>query len=683
MKKPFGPSAARLPRPSPRHLSSLLAACALPWTIAAVAAQGPDAVVASPDGSVAIRVSGDGAAFSVTRRGETVVSASPLGLELEGAPPLGTLALERREDVAVDRTIALVATKADSARDHYRGATLSFREKAAPGRKLLLDVRAYDDGIAFRYRIDDPAPVRLNGEKTAFVLPGDPQCLPSEAHGAHEMPFERLRVSQFAPDKAYDVPLVCTTRSGRTAFAITQAHLDGYAGASLRREGDALRVRLSAVPQRAGAAYVSAGGLRTAWRVVMLADRVGDMIPSQIVGNLNPPPEGDFGWVRPGKAAWDWWSGPLAGVKPDMATYKRFIDFAAEAGFPYYVVDAGWAWGEKGCCDAHPETDITRAAEGIDMPALVQYAAGKGVGLVLWAHWEHVRKRMDEVLDTYARWGIKGVKIDFMNRDDQEVVAFYQRMAAATAQRHMLLDLHGAYVPAGLNRTYPNYITQEGVLGAEWNKMDRRVTPRHNVTLPYTRMLAGPMDYTPGGFRNGTPSDFEIRAEMPLVQTTRGQALAMYVVYESPLQMVSDDPGSYTVPPGPGCAPPAPQGDRADGPSPICSKDEPGFDFIRRVPTAWDETRFLQGEPGRDIVLARRQGRDWYLGAMTGDEARTARVKLDFLPPGRWRATVWEDGELARELKRSVRTVHRGDVLTLRLAAAGGAAVILEPAAAP
>jgi alpha-glucosidase len=287
------------------------------------------------------------------------------------------------------------------------------------------------------------------------------------------------------------------------------------------------------------------------------------------------------------------------------------------------------------------------------MPALVRYAAEKGVGLLLWVHWEHLAPRMEEVLDTYARWGIKGVKVDFMNRDDQDMVAFYQRLAAATAQRHLLLDMHGAYVPAGLQRTYPNYITQEGVLGAEWNKMDRRVTPGHNLMLPYTRMLAGPMDYTPGGFRSATPSAFEVRAVMPQVQTTRGQALAMYVVYDSPLQMVSDDPGAY--------------------------RGEPGFEFIRRVPTAWDETHFVTGEPGRDIVLARRQGRTWYLGAMTAEEARTERVSLSFLPPGKYRATVWQDGETVRALVRSQRTVSRGDVLTLRLAVAGGAAVVLEP----
>ena len=198
-------------------------------------------------------------------------------------------------------------------------------------------------------------------------------------------------------------------------------------------------------------------------------------------------------------------------------------------------------------------------------------------------------------------------------------------------------------------------MTQEGVLGAEWNKMNRDVTPRHNLMLPYTRMLAGPMDYTPGGMRNDTPASFEVHASMPMTRTTRGQALAMYVVYDSPLQMVSDDPQAY--------------------------RDASGFDFIRSVPTAWDETRFLAGEPGRDIVLARRSGRSWYLGAMTSDDARTERVALRFLPSARYRATVWVDGRTPNEVDRTARIVTPADILQLPLAAAGGAVVRLEPLA--
>jgi alpha-glucosidase len=609
--------------------------------------------VQSPDGRTVMQIESDASRFSISRRGEIVIEPSALGLELDGAPDLRELALEKRDNVTVDRTLALTATKAATARDHYRGATLTFRESQPGGRRLVIDARVYDDGVAFRYRLDDPAAIRVQSERTAFVPAGDPECLLARAHEAHEMPFERQRMSQLRSDVGYDVPVVCATRSGRTHYAITQANLDGYTGASLWREDKALRVHLSAVPKRQGPAFTSAGGLTTSWRVVMLADRVGDLITSQMIGNLNPDPAGDFSWVKPGKVAWDWWSGPLAGVKPDMATYRHFIDFAADAGFAYYLMDAGWSQGAGPCCEALPTNDVTRPAEGTDMAELVRHAAAKNVGLLLWVHWKHLAPRMDEVLDTYARWGIKGIKVDFMNRDDQEMIEFYHRLAAATAARHLLLDLHGAYIPAGLQRTYPNFITQEGVLGAEWNKMDRRITPEHNLMLPYTRMLAGPMDYTPGGFRNGTPATFEVHGTMPLTQTTRGQALAMYVVFDSPLQMVSDEPDTY--------------------------RDAAGFDFIRRVPTAWDETRFLSGEPGRDIVLARRQGKTWFIGAMTASEPRTQRVSLKFLPSGKYHAAIWEDGVTANDVSRTEKVVTSRDVLTLRLSAAGGAAVMLEP----
>jgi len=609
--------------------------------------------IVSPDARTAIQIESDASRFSISRHGETVIEPSALGLELYGVSDLTGLALEKRTEVSVDRTLALTASKAASARDHYRGATLTFRETQPSARRLFIDVRVYDDGVAFRYRLDDPAAIRLRGERTAFVPAGDPECLVSRAHEAHEMPFERQRVSQLRSDVGYDVPVVCATPSGRTHYAISQASLDGYTGASLWREDKSLRVRLSSVPKRQGPVFVSTTGLTTSWRVVMLGDHVGDLIPSQMIGNLNPDPAGDFSWVKPGKVAWDWWSGPLVGVKPDMATYRHFIDFAAASGFPYYLMDAGWSLGAGPCCEALPTNDVTRAAEGTDMAELVRYAAARNVGLLLWVHWAHLAPRMDEVLDTYARWGIKGIKVDFMNRDDQEMVEFYRRLAVATAARHLLLDLHGAYIPAGLRRTYPNFITQEGVLGAEWNKMDRRITPEHNLMLPYTRMLAGPMDYTPGGFRNGTPASFQVHGTMPLTQTTRGQALAMYVVFESPLQMVSDEPETY--------------------------RDAAGFEFIRRVPTAWDETRFLSGEPGRDIVLARRQGRTWFIGAMTANEPRTERVSLKFLPPGKYRATVWEDGTTPNDVGRTERVVTSRDVLALRLSTAGGAVVILEP----
>jgi alpha-glucosidase len=261
---------------------------------------------------------------------------------------------------------------------------------------------------------------------------------------------------------------------------------------------------------------------------------------------------------------------------------------------------------------------------------------------------------MEQVLDTYKNWGIKGVKVDFMQRDDQKMVEFYVRLARETAKRHLLLDMHGAFPPAGLARTYPNYITQEGVMGAEYNKfVGGPVTPGHNVKLAYTRMLLGPMDYTPGGFRNSTPETYVAREVLPMTRTTRGQALAQYVVFDSPLQMVSDDPDAYA--------------------------NAPGFAFLKEVPTAWDETRFIDGTPESHVVLARRSGRTWYIGAMTNEQPRTVAIPLTLLGKGKFSAEIWQDGATANDVDHVVKIVTNREVLHLEMRAGGGGAIAITP----
>jgi alpha-glucosidase len=609
--------------------------------------------VVSPDGSNVIDIARDGATFAVTRKGAEIIRSSPLGLDLESSPTAQPLVLVEQKKSHRDERIALAATKASSARDDYNQSVLTFEEMGGAKRRRDLEVRAFDDGVAFRYVIRSAEPVTVFRERTGFALNPADRCFASETTPAHEAQFKPTTPGTMKPRTRFDVPIICTVASGRASYAITQAHLHDYAGASLVRVGDQLRIDLSPVPDRPDVGVRTVKGLTSAWRVVMLADRAGDLIPSNLVGNLNPMPQGDFSWVKPGKAAWDWWSGPYTGMKATTENYRRYIDFAAESGFPYYVIDAGWAFGSGPCCKPLPTTDITRPVDGVDLADLARYAAGKGVGLILWVHWSLLDQRMDEALDVYRRWGISGIKVDFMNRDDQEIVKFYERLAAATAQRHLLLDLHGAYPPAGLNRTWPNFITQEGVMGAEHNKWSKDITPAHNVTLAYTRMLAGPMDYTPGGMRNGTPESFEIRDVMPMTQTTRGQGLAMFVIFESPLQMVADDPDAY--------------------------RGAAGFDLIKTVPTAWDETRFLTGDIGKDIVLARRHGGTWYVGAMTDGTRRTESVSLRFLPAGRFRATFWLDGAEPNAIVRSERIVASDGTLELPLAPAGGAVVKIEP----
>jgi alpha-glucosidase len=389
--------------------------------------------------------------------------------------------------------------------------------------------------------------------------------------------------------------------------------------------------------------------------VIMIGDHPGRLIESTLITSLNPPAAGDFSWVKPGKSAWDWWNGPsLSGVaKAGMndETMKAFINFAAENGLEYMLIDDGWYVNSGGGGGLFPGADNMRAVPELNLSELVRYAAQRKVGIWVWVHWKLMDANMDVSLPHYAKLGIKGVKVDFMDRHDQQMVDFYLRLIRTAAANKLMIDLHGAYPPTGLIRTYPNYITQEGVLGAEYNKWSRRITATHNVTLPFTRGLLGPYDYTPGGFGNATPETFVIQNLLPMVQTTRGHGLAMYVVYDSPFQGVSDSPDRY--------------------------RNQPGLDFIKLVPAAWDETRVLSGAIGEYVVIARRKGKDWFVGAMTNEQARTIEVPLTFLE-GRAEATIWRDGADPTALVTDKRAVSAADTLSLPLAGSGGAAIMLK-----
>ena len=313
------------------------------------------------------------------------------------------------------------------------------------------------------------------------------------------------------------------------------------------------------------------------------------------------------------------------------------------------MIDEGWCLNSGTGGRAPDNADVTQAKADIDMPALVAYAAKKKVRLWLWVQWSLLDRQMDAALAQYEKWGIAGIKVDFMDRNDQQMVDYYHKLMAKAAGHKLLVDMHGAYPPAGLNRTYPNYLTQEGIMGAEYNKWSRRVTATHNVSLAYTRMLLGPMDYTPGGFRNATPATFEVVNSPPQVQTTRGHGLGMFVVYESPFQMVADSPDVY--------------------------ENAAGFDFVKMVPAAWDETRFLAGDIDDYVVVARRKGKDWYIGAMGNEKPHAISVPLKFLGAGKFKAKIWEDGATPTTLKESERDVSSADALELKLAPSGGAAV--------
>jgi alpha-glucosidase len=624
----------------------------------------------SPDGSnrITMQVSVTGTpVYTVSRGGALVLERSPILLDLDNDTLGYGLAITGSETASADARYPIVAGKAAEGRDHYNQLTVHFQEKAGTKRKLDVVLRAYDDGVAFRTVIPvqpQTAAAIVRYDRTGFYFPQPYKCWGfnvGKFGSSHEGEFDPVDTTRTRDHNLFDLPFVCET--GKAAFALAEADLLDFAGMYLTGRGDGglgLQLKLSpslddsriAVRTRVGSPIV------TPWRVVMLADQVGKLQESTLLTNLSSPSRiEDMSWIKPGLASWDWWNGPVIAKLPGQRTTtdvaKAFIDFSAANGFPYAMIDEGWYAGAGGGGVRRPGVDITRWSDAINLQDVVDYAKAKKVRLWLWTHWQALDEQMEDALTLYEKLGIAGIKVDFMDRDDQWMVNWYHKLLGAAARHHLMVDLHGAFPPRGLTRTYPNFMTQEGVMGAEYNKWSRRVTAASNVMLAYTRGLLGPMDYTPGGFRNVAPADFRIRNDLPLVQTTRAHGLSMYVVYLSPLGSVADSPDTYAASPA-------------------------GFDFIREVPASWDETRFLAGETGAYIVLARRKGTRWYLGAMNGDAARTVTIPLNFLGKKSQVARVWTDGDKPDAADLATRKVRASDSIELPLKATGGAVAIFS-----
>jgi alpha-glucosidase len=652
------------------------------WSCASASARSQTATLplklTSPNKQLEITftINSDGApAYQIVFRSHLVIASSSLALDLKQGGWLGRgLQPVTATRGTHDEIYPLIAGKTHRARDHYNELFVSLKEGDSPGRSLDLIFRAYDDGAAFRYRLpaqNGMQTLEITAEHSEFRFPTDYSCWAAQFGSfttSQEQEFDHITSSRITPNAIVGLPLVCRTIDESVTFALAEADLQEYAGMYFRGLSSGYGVASRLSPRRddpnvAVRTNMKEGGIQTPWRVVMIGDTPGKLIESTLITNLNPPNAiADTSWIRPGKAAWDWWSGPsAAGVKQagmNDETMKYYIDFAAEMGFEYMLVDAGWYskapfYGEKMDLTA----DITKPIPEINLPSLIAYARDKGVGIFVWTHWRLINDQMDKAFPLYERLGIKGVKIDFMDRDDQEMVEFYHRVMQKAAAHHLMIDMHGAYKPTGLIRTYPNYITQEGLMGAEYNKWSAHITATHNVTLAFTRMLVGPMDYTPGGFRNLAPRDFKIQSKGPFVMTTRAQQLAMYVVYDSPFACVADAPEAY--------------------------RGQAGADFLKVVPSTWDETRVLAGEIGKHIVIARRHGTDWYLGAMTNEDAREVKVPLDFLSGRDYDLTLYSDGSNATDLTTTTARIQSGKLkgaplLTLRLAPSGGTAARLH-----
>ena len=625
--------------------------------------------IMSPDGSVKITfdlTANGGAVYSVSYNDVDLIVESPLALDINPGGPWGhNLQVKSAQQKSLNGTYDLVVGKSAAAVNRCNEMIIELNETMGAKRRINLVFRAYDDGAAFRYVFPEQKALRdfeIIAEKSEFRFPTDYRCwalrLPSFTT-SYEKEFEHVSISDLQPNKLIGLPLTIETGAGAT-LAITEANLTDYAGMYLTagKTEHSLVTRLSPLPKsdicvKASATHVSP------WRVVMIGATPGDLIESNIILNLNEPLAiDDPSWIKPGRVAWDWWSGQVVddpAVQSGMndATMKHYIDFAAEAGLEYMLIDAGWYGSHR-----DKQADITTMIPEINIPELVKYADGKNVGIMLWLNWASVDRQMEEAFSLYEKWGVKGVKIDYMNRDDQEMVNFYHRTVIKAAAHHLLVDFHGAYKPTGFRRTWPNLMTREGILGLEYLKWSDRATPEHNVTIPFTRMLAGPMDYTPGAFLNVTRAKFKSQRKNPLAPTTRCQQLAMYVVYESPLQMLSDAPAHY--------------------------RHEPGLDFLQIVPTSWDETQVLAGKIGDYVAIARKSGDTWYIGVMTDSDGRTLDLPLDVLGAGEYAATIWSDGpgadHLPTRVTKSETRVNSQDMLKAVLAPGGGFVAVLEPA---
>ncbi len=623
-----------------------------------------DLQVKSPDNKIVISINnGDKITYSVSFNGKVVINTSDMGFEFRDEQPMsGNFEITGKSEKNFNEIwIPVVKSKHAEIINNYNELNLILKEKSAPMRQMEVFVRAYNDGATFRYKLLRSARIgdrQITKELTGFSIPGDPKAwiveYPKGYSSSNEAEFFEHPLSYLNEKSIAGMPLLM--EYGNNCWvAITEAKIDNYAAFYIGTDGTTNHLTTKLVPlpgeQEAGVKVRFSDEVFTPWRVIMIGDNPGTLIESEIIQNLNDPCAlADVSWIKPGMSAWDhWWSGE---IKMEMPVIKQYIDLAAEMGWPYMLVD--WQWYGK---FNNPEADITKWASQIDIPEIIRYAGSKNVKILLWLYSSDVNRNsaFKKAFPIYREWGAAGIKIDFMDRDDQYMVNWYHDIIKCAAENHLLVDFHGAYKPDGIIRTYPNMITREGVMGNEYYKFSDKMSPEHNVKLAFTRMLAGQMDYTPGGFLNVTREQYKNQTPA-IVWNTRAAELSKFVIYESPLTVVCDHPDNIL--------------------------NQPDADFLKIVPTVWDDIKFVGGYPGDYVAIAKRSGDKWFLGVMNNSVGKSVELNLKFLPEGDYNVEIWADTKKSdiepKDLKKSVQTIKAGSILKVTMAKNGGYIAIIR-----
>ena len=623
----------------------------------------------SPDGSLCLEVKlGDTITYDVSSEGIPVLSGCGLSLDL-GDVVLGQAPrLRKATRKSVDENLhPFLSMKYSTVRNHYNQLTLQFRGNYS------VELRAYDDGFAYRFVTSFPGDVEVKGERIDIQLPSEGNLFHlQECRGfktSYEEPYGHVTTAKWTEDgRMAHLPILIDADGGRRIL-VSESALTDYPGAFFLPSGKGMEAVFPKAPLAFGpdgdrsvkitreADYIArtSGSRAFPWRYFVVSREDGDLIESTMTCRLAEPCRiADPSWIKPGQASWEWWNGAVP-YGPDvdfkagcnLETYKYFIDFASHYGIEYIVMDEGWAMNTIDPFTPNPD---------VDLHELIRYGKEKNVGIILWLTWLSVENNFN-VFETFEKWGVAGIKIDFMDRSDQWMVNYYERVVAEAAKHHLFIDYHGAYKPSGLEYKYPNLLSYEGVRGMEQMGGCR---PENSIWFPFLRNVTGPMEYTPGAMLSMQPECYESRRPNSASIGTRAYQMALFVVFESGIQMLADNPTLYY---------------RNDE----CTR------FISEVPVLWDETKALEARAGEYALVAKRSGSRWYIGGMTAEakEGRHFDIVLDFLEPGRtYTLTAFVDGvnadRQAMDYRKLIRTVRRGDTLSIDMVRNGGYAAVIE-----